>query len=272
MQLLPSSIGKNNEWFTFTSEWTWNENELTDIVGQVFYLENFKAGQIIHMDEFQFELPSTKSYPPVDDPCLELVVNGNAEDGDGKGWHPYPMWTHRSGSWVPTILEETVNGTVNKYWHIENRYWHGDSLRFHANHQCFMQGATYSLSLRARFTGKTEPTAYWFEIKGSTAAGYKYNKPLYCPSQSAADGWVTCSGTFVVDENYAFISKPEIIFVTYEENDSTGYVDWDFDDVSIRFQNGVSLHPWYTRLYFSTLPTLSPAAQSLLLSAACRRT
>lgn len=243
-QLLPSSIGKNNEWFTFSTTWTWNENELTDIVGQVLYLENFKAGQIIHMDEFQFELPSAKSYPPVDDPCNELVVNGNAENADGRGWNHYPMWTHRSASWVPTILEETVDGVANKYWHIGNRFWHGDSLRFHVNHQCFLQGATYELSLRARFTGETHASRYWFEIKGSTTVGYRYNKPLYCPAQSAADGWVTCSGVFVVDENYSFTSNPEIIFVTYDENDSTGYVDWDFDDVSIKFQSGVSLYPY----------------------------
>ena len=208
-------------------------------VGQVFYLENFKPGQIIHMDEFQFELPSAKSYPPVDDPCNELVVNGDAEDGDGRGWHYYPMSTPRADKWIPTIMEETVDGAVNKYWHIENRVWHGDSLGFNVNHKCFMQGSTFELSLRVRFTGKTAATTYWFEIKGDTTVGYRYNKPLHCPSQSAADGWVTCSGTFVVDENYSFTSDPQIIFVTPEENDSTGYVDWDFDDVSIKFQSGV---------------------------------
>ncbi len=192
------------------------------------------------MDEFQFELPSPKSYAPVYDPCLELVVNGDAEDADGRGWHHYPMWTHRSDKWIPTILEETVDGgAVNKYWHIGNRYWHGDSLRFHVNHQCFMQGSTYTASLRARFTGKANVSRYWFEIKGAATGGYRYNKPIYCPPQSAADGWVTCSGDFVVDENYDFISPPEILFVTQDENDSTGYVDWDFDDVSIRFKSGV---------------------------------
>eukprot|EP00985_Skeletonema_marinoi_P017693 scaffold9767_cov147-Skeletonema_marinoi.AAC.1 len=189
VNLLPSSIGRNNEWFTFASEWTWNAVDLTDDVAQVFYLKNFKPGQIIHMDEFQFELPSPKAYAPVEDPCLELVVNGDAENADGRGWHHYPMWSGRTDRFIPTILEETVDGAVNKYWHIENRVWVGDSLRFHVNHQCFMLGSTYTVSLRARFTGKTHPVTYWFEIKGETTGGYKYNKPLYCPSQSAADGW-----------------------------------------------------------------------------------
>eukprot|EP00577_Skeletonema_sp_RCC1716_P002322 CAMPEP_0113418638 /NCGR_PEP_ID=MMETSP0013_2-20120614/26321_1 /TAXON_ID=2843 ORGANISM="Skeletonema costatum, Strain 1716" /NCGR_SAMPLE_ID=MMETSP0013_2 /ASSEMBLY_ACC=CAM_ASM_000158 /LENGTH=1088 /DNA_ID=CAMNT_0000305903 /DNA_START=295 /DNA_END=3558 /DNA_ORIENTATION=- /assembly_acc=CAM_ASM_000158 len=239
VRLLPSSIGRNNEWFTFATEWTWDENDLTDTVAQVFYLENFKPGQILHMDEFQFELPSSKSYAPVEDPCLELVVNGDAENADGRGWHHYPMWSGRTDRFIPTILEETVDGAVNKYWHIENRIWIGDSLRFHVNHQCFIRGYKYTISLRARFTGKTHPVRYWFEIKGDTATkGYRYNKPLSCPSQSAADGWVTCSGDFVVDEHYEFTSSPEIILVTQDENDSTGYVDWDFDDVSIKYKGG----------------------------------
>lgn len=212
---------------------------MANTVGQVFYLDNFKPGQIVHMDEFQFELPSPKSYAPTDDPCLELVVNGDAENADGRGWHHYPMWSHRSDKWVPTILEETVDGAVNKYWHIGNRYWHGDSLRFHVDHRCFMQGATYTASLRARYTGKANVSRYWFEIKGTATVGYRYNKPLYCPAQSSADGWVTCSGDFVVDENYDFTSDPEILFVSQDENDSTGYVDWDFDDVSIKFKGGV---------------------------------
>ena len=242
-------------------------------VGQVFYLENFKPGQIIHMDEFQFELPSAKSYPPVDDPCNELVVNGDAENGDGRGWHYYPMFTHRADWWVPTIMEEAVDGAVNKYWHIGGRRNHGDSLRFYVNHKCFMQGSTYEISLRTRFTGKTAPSEYWFEIKGPTADGYRWNKPLYCPSQSAADGWVTCSGTFVVDENYLFTDNPEIIFVTIDENDATGYVDWDFDDVSIKFQSGVSRW-WYLYHFdkFSSFPTRSTHTHLLLfrcLSLAC---
>jgi hypothetical protein len=234
---LSAVIGRNNEWFTFATEWTWNSDDLLNTVGQVFYLENFKPGQIIHMDEFQFELPSAKSYPPADDPCLELVVNGDAENGDGRGWHHFPMWSDRT----PVILEETLDdGSVNKYWHIEGRNWIGDSLRFQANRACFMPGATYTVSLRARFTGKSHPTRYWYEIKGETAIGYRYNKPLYCPAQSKADGWVTCSGDFVVDANYQFTKTPEIIFVTQDETATTGFVDWDFDDVSIRFKSGVS--------------------------------
>ena len=241
LQIIPSQIGRNNEWFTFATEWMWDETDLDGTIGQVFYLENFRPGQIIHMDEFQFELPSEKSFAPLGDPCHELVVNGDAENADGRGWHYHPMWSHRTDRYIPTILEETeADGSVNKYWHIENRHWHGDSLRFNVNHECLMQGATYSLSLRSRFSGKTTPERYWFEIKGETPTGYKYNKPLNCPQQSAADGWVTCSGVFVADENYSFIKDPEIIFVTNDENSDTGFVDWDFDDVSIMFQSGVS--------------------------------
>lgn len=241
MQIKSFVIGKNNQWFTFASEWTWTEEELLHSVGQVFYLERFKPGQIIHMDEFQFELPSSKSYPPVDDPCNELVVNGDAENGDGRGWHHHPMWTHDSNRFVPQIFEETLDGSVNKYWHIsgKKRAWIGDSLRFNVNHVCFMSGATFTVSLRARFSGTSHSPKYWLEIKGDTSVGYKYNKPLYCPSQTVADGWVTCSGEFIVDENYSFTEPPEIIFVT-DESGSTGYANWDFDNVSIKFKRGVS--------------------------------
>ena len=214
-------------------------------VGMIFYLDQFTSGNVIHLDEFQFELPSPKSFPPEDDPCLELVTNGDAEDTDGRGWHHYPMWTHDQNKYTPVIKEETLaDGSVNKYWHIGYRNWIGDSLRFNVNPACLALNNKYTLSLRVRFSGKSShSTRYWFEIKGTTQKnGFRYNKPLYCPQQSPADGWVTCSGELVVTDDYVFTSKPEIIFVTMDEGNVPveNLHLWDYDDVSIRFKSGVS--------------------------------
>lgn len=241
----------------------------------VFYLDKFTSGNVIHMEQFQFELPSSKSYPPEDDPCLELVVNGDAEDADGRGWHHYPMWTHDHNKYTPVIKEETLeDGTTNKYWHVGNRNWIGDSLRFNINPACLVLNYKYTLSLRVRFSGtSSHSTRYWFEIKGQTEGGYKYNKPLYCPAQSPADGWVTCSGDFVVTSNYVFTSTPEIIFVTQDEQNvvqPSQYHDWDYDDVSIRFKGGVSRSfTLYVVIVIFTFLVLTFSLHFLII--ACRR-
>lgn len=253
----------------------------------IFFLERFPDQSTIYMDEFQFELPSSKSYPVENDPCFELVVNGDAENADGRGWHPFPMWTHDYGKYNPKIMEEAQDdGTINKFWRISGRGWHGDSPRFNINHECLALNYKYTASLKVRFTGPlSHSSRYWFEIKGlvmksdctvtdsEDCVTRKYNKPLQCDAISPADGWVHCSGDFIVTEDYLFLERPEIIFVSQDENDNTGYHGWDFDDISIQFKNGVSRT--ITAMQFAlntTLPYLPSFFIVAFISAtACRR-
>lgn len=115
-----SGIAKYGEWFWFSTIFQWNANDLTDVIGQTFRLRNFPVGATVHLDEFIFELPSSKSYANPDNVCTEIVVNGNpiADELDGMGSATYP-WTPRwPNSWsagtayswyAPYVVEEDAN-------------------------------------------------------------------------------------------------------------------------------------------------------------------
>lgn len=196
------------------------------------------------MDEFALELPSSKSFPKINDTCSELVVNGNAESADGRGWAFYPMWSSRSGSWEPTITKETLgNGSVNKFFRANNRKWHDDSIRFNMVKGCFVKAMTYWISLRVRVSSVT-PISYQVRISGPRAdgSGWTNKSPLSCPAQSEADGWVSCSGPYVVEADFDLINDDIQFNVVFDSNVDKGPV-WsvvDYDDVSMTFMAGVS--------------------------------
>lgn len=237
-------VGKYGEWFNFVTTWTYSADDLgANAVGNIFALENTEPGTTISMDEFIFELPSEKSYPVANDACNQLVVNGNAENTDGNGLSPYPFWSSRSDWWEPTITKETLaNGSTNKFFRANKRKWHSDSIRTSLLKECFVKGLVYTISLRVRIDYKASPLSYYVQLKGQKADGsWTYKQPLQCPAQSASDGWVSCSGPFVIDSDYEAIAKNiemEIIFDYGKDVDPWAVVD--YDDISIAFKSGVS--------------------------------
>eukprot|EP00804_Cyclotella_cryptica_P014145 CCRYP_005584-RA/>CCRYP_005584-RA protein AED:0.03 eAED:0.03 QI:259/1/1/1/0.94/0.9/20/117/3951 len=241
-RLNQGTIGKYGEWFTFATVWRYSAEDLgNNVIGNIFALENNEPGTTLSMDEFAFELPSSKSFPRVNDTCSELVVNGNAESADGRGWAFYPMWSSRSGSWEPTITKETLsNGSVNKFYRANNRQWKDDSIRFNMVKGCFVKAMTYWISLRVRVSSVT-PISYQVRISGPRAdgSGWTNKFPLSCPAQSQADGWVSCSGPYVVEDDFDLINDDIQFNVVFDSNDK-GPV-WavvDYDDISMTFMAG----------------------------------
>jgi len=237
------TIGKYGEWFTFATVWRYAVEDLgINVIGNIFALENNQPGTTLSMDEFAFELPSSKSFPNVNETCSELVVNGNAESADGRGWSFYPMWSSRSGSWEPTITKETMgNGLVNKFYRANNRKWYDDSIRFNMMKGCFVKAMTYWISLRVRVSSVT-PLSYQVRISGPRADGSgSTNKfPLSCPAQSQADGWVSCSGPYVVEADFDLINDDIQFNVVFDSNVDKGPI-WsvvDYDDISMTFMTG----------------------------------
>ena len=217
------------------------------MIGTIFALENNEPGTTVSIDSFIFELPSAKSFPDANDVCSGLVVNGDAESTDGNGWAFYPMFSSRSSSWEPTITEETLsNGLVNKFYRAANRRWHSDSMRFTMANGCLVQAMTYWISLRVRIDSET-PLSYYVQIKGprSDGSGWTHKRPLYCPAQSKVDGWVTCSGPYVIEEDLStsVIDQDFHVEVIFDWRLDNGPV-WttvDYDDVSMSFMAGVSV-------------------------------
>lgn len=240
------TIGKYGEWFTLAQVWKFDAEHISDdVIGSIFALENNEPGTTVTLDSFVFELPSSKSYPVVNDVCSELVVNGNAESTDGNGLAFHPMYSSRSDSWEPTITTETLsNGKVNKFYRASNRRWHSDSIRFNLANGCFVKAMTYWISLRVRVSSNT-PISYYVQINGQRPdSGWTRKQPLHCPAQSQADGWVTCSGPYVIEDDLSTTSvKGDLNFeVILDWQIDVGPV-WstvDYDDISISFMAGVS--------------------------------
>lgn len=73
-----SGLANFGEWFHFTALFKWSEydEDFDNVIGNIFYMENFPLGSTITLDDFVMELPSGKSYADPNDVCTELVING----------------------------------------------------------------------------------------------------------------------------------------------------------------------------------------------------
>jgi hypothetical protein len=136
------SVGKYGEWFRYSQAVTFEASQCElgttcdpaqDATGWVISFENFEKGIELSMDDFMFELPSEKSFAsnsPTNEQCKELAINGDAEDNDGEGYAYFPFYSSNYNRFVPQVLEETVDGKVNRFYRTRGRQWYWDSMRF----------------------------------------------------------------------------------------------------------------------------------------------
>ena len=236
------NMGRNGEWFWFSSEWKWTGDDLTNVAGQLFILDKFPLDAKVLLDHFVFELPSNKSYAPKSEACAELAVNGKAEDNDGGGYSHYPFLYDRDFN--PLVYEEIVSGIVNRFYRIRARgSWNNIWLpiRFRPNPECFVKGHVYTVSLRTRLyaytSGKMKINV---QLKGKKPNG-DWVSPvvLQCPEMSPSTTWTSCSAPLLVGEELA--SLTEIVWESFTVNeDANNRALIDFDDISIKHTSGVS--------------------------------
>ena len=247
-----------------------------NVSSNIFAIENFEPGMVVSIDEFILELPSENSFPKANGTCSELVIHGDAENTDGRGLAFYPMWSSRSYAWEPTITEETLsNGAINKFYRAANRRWHSDTIRFNMVNGCFVQAVSYWISLRVRVSSEV-PLSYYVRLKGKRYEDGEWTRKnvLFCPPQTRDDGWVRCSGPYIVEEDFNLnVIESDIEFNIYMDYDvDDGPDEWavvDYDDLSVSFMSGVST---LCDILFCDHICRSPAQQlpySYLL--ACRR-
>jgi len=244
------SIGRYGEWFWFSTMWTWKaaHGHLgPDVIGNIFHLEHFPRGSVISMDDFIFELPSSKSFAPPVDSCAQLAINGDAEDNDGNGFSFHPFYSTDTGYYNPLILEETNadSGIVNRFYRNKERRGNGHAQRFYPNTNCFVKGYIYTVSMKARIHSyaSADPISYYIQLFGHLPeGGHKYHTVVICDAIGKEDGWVECSAPLLIDDTLAGLTGVEWRWQTdhYHRSpeDASSRAVFDFDDISIAFKSG----------------------------------
>ncbi len=194
-----------------------------------------EPGVDMTINSFDLFLPSQSSYPDPDALCDELVYNGDAE---GNGFNPYPMvnshWNERL-----TVVEEDGN----KFWRNFARNNHRSGVRYKLDTNCLTRGVTYMMSAKVRyhysdgFVGGSE-TYYWYiHYKRASDNSQRDHYIVRCAAQSVEDGWVTCSGEFMIDEDLSETTEAWLHMGLDNYRDGDKY-NLDFDDISIRYSRG----------------------------------
>lgn len=236
------TIGKYSEWFWFSTTWTWTGDDLTNVIGNLFILDRFPIGAVISMDEFVFELPSSKSFAATGNTCVDLVVNGDASDNDGSGRAHFPFISAEPWRYTPLILEETdIAGNVNRFYRTRSR-GSSFSLQFRPNQECFVKGHMYTTSLRARLQSYPSGKMKLFvRLSGRKPTGdYAYIAILQCPEMTQSNDWTTCVAPLLVSEEIASLTDTRWEVLT-ENEDANNRAVIDFDDISIKYVSGVSV-------------------------------
>lgn len=187
------------------------------------------------MDSFDLFLPSKSSYPDPDGVCHELVLNGDAE---GNGFNPYPM---ENTHWYEGTHVVEENG--NKFWRLVNRNDHKSSIQYRLDTFCLTRGTTYKISSRVRyhhsegFVGGSEPYYWYILYRRPTDNKWAERSIVQCDAQSVNDGWVTCSGTFMISEDLSLTSEALLRMGLNNWRDGGKY-NVDFDDITLSYYQG----------------------------------
>lgn len=236
------TIGRYSEWFWFSTIWTWTGDDLTNVLGNLFILDRFPTGAMISMDDFSFELPSSKSFAPTSNTCAELAVNGDASNNDGNGRAHFPFISAEPWRNNPLILEDTDNaGKVNRFYRTKARSG-SSSLYFRPNQECLVKGHMYTTSFRARLqtylSGKMKLIV---RLSGRRPNGDNaYIGILSCPEMTQSNDWTTCSAPLLVSGEIASLTDIRWEVLT-ENEDANNRAVIDFDDISMKYMSGVSV-------------------------------
>ena len=236
------TIGRYSEWFWFSTIWTWTGDDLTNVIGNLFILDRFPTGATISMDEFIFELPSSKSFATTGNACGNLAVNGDASDNDGNGRAHFPFLSAEPWRYAPLILEETGEaGNINRFYRTRGRS-SSSSLQFRPNQGCLLKGHLYTTSLLARLQSYLSGKMKLFvRLSGRKPTGdYVYIAILQCPEMMQSNDWTTCSAPLLVSEEISSLTDTRWEVLT-ENEDANNRAVIDFDDISIKYTSGVSV-------------------------------
>jgi len=231
----PRYAGNYGEWVDFTTLIHWDSDRLDPTnTAYLVLVDNVEAGVDITIDSFSITLPSEESFPNPEDPCGNLIYNGDAA---ANGFHPYPFRTSNGGESV-VVMEEDDG---NNFFRLTNRQHFSSSIVSDINPLCMDAGVTYQFSMRTRIHSDV-PQAYRVTAPLNQNPTASKHSPIVldCPPQSISDGWVTCTGEFIVSHLMAGVqSDGEFLWRMELKNQRDG-ADFviDYDDLSITYSKG----------------------------------
>ena len=154
-------------------------------------------------------------------------------DAEGNGINPYPAKAYYSDEEV-VVLEE--NG--NKFYRLTNRNRYSSTTTFFLNPLCFDQGVTYFASFNTRIHSEQDQ-AYDFKLVFERRDGSKSTRRiLECPGHKFTDGWQTCFGEFIIDEELAQASNIKLLMSMLNTRDGSEFTV-DTDKMQIRYHRGM---------------------------------
>ena len=163
----------------------------------------------------------------------ELVTNGDAESN---GFNPAPIVA--GGRLV--ILEEDGN----KFFRLSGRSSYASTIKYDFDDTtCFTRGVTYIMSARVRyqytegFVGGSVPYYWLIQLKRGSDGVVINRNILNCNAQTVRDGWVRCSGEFMIDTDIADAPEASLLMAIEDVRDGGRYV-LDYDDISVRYHKG----------------------------------
>jgi len=142
--------------------------------------------------------------------------------------------------WGQQLTKAEEDG--NKFWRLFNRYDASSSIQYQLNDICLAQGATYIFSAKLRlhhsedFYGGKESYNWFINFK-TTDGKWRDTTIAECAKQSASDGWITCSGEFMVEKDMAESTELYLRMKLDNSRDGAKY-NLDFDDISLRYHKG----------------------------------
>ena len=196
--LYSSSDQNYGEWFDWTDRITWNADELSpDNVHFVLYIYGVEADVDISLSTFRITLPDVTYYSDPADLCGELILNGNAE---GNIFNPYPMRKYHSEDRLPIVIQEEDG---NRFYRMEGRTYHSSSMYSNIHIECLETGVTYQASAKLRIHSELSKESHFLLMGNGPDGSRFYRTFLECLPIDNTDGWVTCSGEFMVDKEVA---------------------------------------------------------------------
>eukprot|EP00591_Stephanopyxis_turris_P012014 CAMPEP_0195517630 /NCGR_PEP_ID=MMETSP0794_2-20130614/11096_1 /TAXON_ID=515487 /ORGANISM="Stephanopyxis turris, Strain CCMP 815" /LENGTH=1723 /DNA_ID=CAMNT_0040646463 /DNA_START=75 /DNA_END=5246 /DNA_ORIENTATION=+ len=228
------SAGNYGDWIHFTATFRYTESDLEpqNIVYHMMQIVGPEEGVDIIMGEATLSLPDETSYPEPENVCQNLILNGNAE---GNQMHPYPMKV-RSAYTSRLVVKEEESG--NKYYSQVGRNFAENGIIVKGlNPYCMKANLLYRMSMQTRIHSTTK-VRYWAELKSFNADdSYRYSYPVQCDPQDLNDGWVTCSGNFMITEAIESAVRHELR-IEFEDTVDGKDADVDYDNISLTFEKG----------------------------------
>jgi len=220
----------DNSWLTFRGSFEFTDDQInSNNIYAVMTLEGSEANIQMDVGEIQLSLPPASSYPDPNDPCGELLPNGNAETGFIS---PYESFV---GTNKLTIRTDPQTG--GNYFHLSKRSHRFSSPTISLLTGCTSEHAVYDFTATFRINSDAgDESMFIFKTydpsdTALTGANASFQTLAICPKSSNSIGWITCTSQFTFGPEHEVSPRIEFLHLTIVDDSS----DIDYDNLSLTF-------------------------------------